>query len=288
MRNNIGVFILSNGRPNNVLTYRTLKKSGYSGKIYIILDNEDQSIDEYKKKYKDEIIIFNKSEYYNLVDNGDNFKNYRSTTHVRNAIFDIAKNLGYEYFLMLDDDYTSFNIRFDSKLNYIKNNRVINKSIDKFFDCMVDFMISIPNLKTVCFSQGGDWFGGWKGPFGKKIFIKRKAMNSFFCCTERRFWFFSRLNEDVNTYMVLGNRGDLFFTINQIELIQKATQSSSGGMTSAYKESGTYVKSFYTTMYGPSYNIIREMGKNKRLHHRITWRNAVPCILREDIKFNNR
>jgi len=33
------VFILSNGRPDNVITYRSLRSHGYTGKIYIIVDD---------------------------------------------------------------------------------------------------------------------------------------------------------------------------------------------------------------------------------------------------------
>ena len=34
------VFILTHGRADNVKTYKTLKRFGYTGKIYIIIDNE--------------------------------------------------------------------------------------------------------------------------------------------------------------------------------------------------------------------------------------------------------
>ena len=39
------VFILTHGRPDNVKTLATLKKCGYTGKIYFIVDNEDKTID---------------------------------------------------------------------------------------------------------------------------------------------------------------------------------------------------------------------------------------------------
>ena len=121
---------------------------------------------------------------------------------------------------MLDDDYTGFQIRFNHRFEFVNN--VIDKSLDKFFDVVLDYFISVDNLKSICFSQGGDWFGGGNGAFGEKVLIKRKAMNSFFCSVNRRFMFLSRLNEDVNTYLSLGNRGELFFTINQLQLNQLA------------------------------------------------------------------
>jgi hypothetical protein len=119
----------------------------------------------------------------------------------------------------------------------------------------------------------------------KKIHIKRKAMNTWFCSTERRFKFVSRLNEDVNTFMTLGNRGLLFMTTNQFAINQLQTQHNAGGMTDAYLDSGTYVKSFYTVMSLPSCTKIEMMGTvTPRLHHKITWNNAVPKIVDEKYK----
>lgn len=53
-------------------------------------------------------------------------------------------------------------------------------------------------------------------------------------------------------------------------------------MTDAYIDGGTYVKSFYTVMYCPSFTKIITMGRtNRRLHHSISWPNAVPLIIDE-------
>lgn len=63
------------------------------------------------------------------------------------------------------------------------------------------------------------------------------------------------------------------------------TQSNSGGMTDVYLENGTYVKSFFTVICSPSCTKIKLMGQtNKRLHHSIRWKNAVPLILDEKYK----
>ena len=40
MKNNFAVFILTNGRANNVITYKVLRKQGYTGKIYLMVDDE--------------------------------------------------------------------------------------------------------------------------------------------------------------------------------------------------------------------------------------------------------
>ena len=46
---NFCAFILSHGRANNVKTYETLRRQGYTGDIYIVVDDEDKSIEEYRR-----------------------------------------------------------------------------------------------------------------------------------------------------------------------------------------------------------------------------------------------
>lgn len=274
-------FILTHGRPDNVTTYKTLKKCGYTGAIYIIIDNEDKTAKKYYSNFGDKVIMFNKKRISKNVDNGDNFNDLRTTTHARNAIFEIAKNLKLSYFIQLDDDYSAFNYKFNSKLEYIEKKI---KNLDFVFDALLVFYSKI-NATSIAMAQGGDFIGGKKSSLAKRPKLLRKCMNSFICSTNRRFNFLSRLNEDVNTYLSLGAKGVLFFTVPNVEIKQKATQSNTGGMTDTYIDNGTYVKSFYSVMYCPSCCVVALMGvKNKRLHHRIKWVNAVPVILSEQYK----
>lgn len=41
MRSDFAVFILTHGRADNVATMGALKKGGYTGKWYMIIDDED-------------------------------------------------------------------------------------------------------------------------------------------------------------------------------------------------------------------------------------------------------
>ena len=143
------------------------------------------------------------------------------------------------------------------------------------------------NAVSIAFSQGGDFIGGIDN--GKEIFRfnKRKAMNTFFCSIKRKFVFSGKLNEDVNTYTNFQSRGNLFLTICNASITQKATQKNAGGMTDIYIENGTYVKSFYSIICSPSCVKIKQMNStNKRLHHSIKWENAVPAIINRKHKKN--
>jgi hypothetical protein len=273
------VFIISNNRPNKVYTDIMLKKYNYTGTSYIVLDDEDKSVDQYITKFGvDRIKIFNKKEIADKTDEGNNFDNRRTTTHARNACFDIAEQLGYKYFLVLDDDYTVFRYRYIDK--YITKGYVNN--LDNLFLQTFKFYKNNKFI-SIAFAQGGDFIGGEScGLLKNYMYNGRKCMNSFFCSTERRFWFLGQLNEDVNTYVTYGNKGGLFLTIPFVGLEQKATQLTTGGMTDAYLKYGTYVKSFTTVMMQPSSVFVAMMGFTKnRLHHRVIQRNTAPMIVKE-------
>ena len=277
--NNFAVFILTHGRPDNVKTYNVIRNRGYTGKIYIIIDNEDPSAKRYYEKFGDEVIMFNKKEIAETFDEADNFNDKRAIVYARNASFDIAKKLNIKYFLQLDDDYIAFHYRLYAihKPEQIKN-------LDNIFDMMLDFYKSIP-AKSIAMAQGGDFIGGSENTLAKNPKVKRKCMNSFFCSTERPFKFVGRINEDVNTYTQKASIGNLFFTIPILSLTQASTQSSEGGMTEIYLDKGTYIKSFYSVIFSPSSVKIALMGDtNMRLHHRVKWASAVPLILNEKHK----
>lgn len=279
------VIILTHGRPNNVKTIKTLKKCGYTGEIIIAVDDTDETLEEYISNYKGMVEVFNKKKIGKTFDRGGNWEPQKVITYARNASFEIAKKRGYEYFMQLDDDYTSFQWRFKNE-EYLNATPSI-KSLDEVFNTMLEFYKSVPWCKSLAMAQGGDFIGGKNATSAKKIKLMRKCMNSFICSTKRPFSFLGTFNEDVNTYTTLGSRGMLFLTTNQIALGQTQTQSSAGGITEVYKKFGTYCKSFQTIIFQPSCAKVSTMGnttKTHRIHHLIDWKKAVPKIVSFDIK----
>ena len=279
------VFILTHGRPDNVKTLSTLKKCGYTGKIYFIVDNEDKTLEQYQNNYGIENVkVFDKKAMLSNIDRADNMNNFNLVLFARNACFNIAKELHITYFIQLDDDYTSFDFRIDDTSK--GNCGVIKciKNIDFIFDKMLNFYIE-NNFSSIAFAQGGDFIGGINNGKGSYRFNKRKCMNSFICSVNRYFDFFGAINEDVNAYVLHGSRGKLFLTIPLVSLTQCATQKNKGGLTDIYLSSGTYIKSFYTIMMHPSSAFISMMNSNNpRLHHSIKWINTTPMIISEKNK----
>ena len=283
MREDFCAFILTHGRPDKMHTFRTLRTHGYTGKVFIVIDDDDFAGAEYKRIYGDDVLVFSKDEVGRYTDQFDNFSDRRTILWARNTCWDLAKQMGYRYFIQLDDDYTDWQYRrrgtghrFSTSAEKEYHGWKIS-NLDMVFDALVRLVETTP-IKTVALSQGGDHMGGEP----HKLRYRRKAMNSFVCDTQKPFLFRGRINEDVNTYVSLGRTGDLFFTDMQLQLDQMETQTNAGGMTEVYLDSGTYLKSFYTVMAAPSCTTIGLMGRiNKRLHHKIDWRKAVPLIIPE-------
>jgi hypothetical protein len=294
MKDDFAAFILTHGRANNVATYDTLKKHGYTGKIYLLVDDTDKQIEEYKERYGDQVIVFEKQKAIDMTNCCDNFgvgkpldsACNKTITFVRNYAFVIAKELGLKYFLQLDDDYTNFWFTIDNDRNYLTAHKKI-QDLDRTFEMVVEFLVE-SGVQTVCMSQSGDFIGGPNSTIakaGRAGKWSRKAMNSFFVCVDRPFKFLGRMNEDVNTYTSMGNTGTKFLTIPRLRLKQGASQANEGGISEMYLDFGTYVKSFYTVMVAPSSVSVGKMGViNMRLHHHVKWKYTVPQIVSEDLK----
>lgn len=272
------VFILTHGRPDNVITLKTLQKCGYTGKLFFIVDNEDKTVDRYIENFgRERVMVFRKKDVADACDEGNNFDERRTILMARNACFDIAKAIGVTHFVQLDDDYTDF--RF--KLPETANSLFIVKDFDALLVKFLRFYVA-SGASSIAFAQNGDFLGGFDNGKGIYRFQKRKCMNSFFCSTERPFRFVGAMNEDVNTYCSEGSRGRLFLTIPAIALNQKQSQSQSGGITEMYLRFGTFCKAFTTVMMMPGSTKVSMMrSNNPRIHHSIDWKATVPCIIRE-------
>jgi hypothetical protein len=265
------VFILTHGRPDNVITFKTLQKCGYTGKLFFIVDDEDKTVDRYISNFgRERVIVFRKKEVADACDEGNNFDERRTILMARNACFDIAKAIGVTHFLQLDDDYYYFGYRFETGARKITN-------LNAAFAIVLSYY-KAANITSIAFGQGGDHIGGFSG-----IKLKRKCMNSFFCSTERPFRFVGAMNEDVNTFTTLGSRGSLFLTFTGLQLDQKDTQSQASGITEMYLRFGTFCKAFTTVMMMPASVKVSMMNtSNPRIHHAINWKATVPCIIRSE------
>ena len=129
------IFILSFKRAKKVITYKTLKKLNAKN-IYIVVSDDDPTIEEYKALYEN-VLVFEKKKYVNTSFEFDAFHNnppLNTPLYARNAVYDLAKQIGFRYFIVLDDDYGRF-----EKIVY-KDGHFVGKKITTRVDTPLSFL----------------------------------------------------------------------------------------------------------------------------------------------------
>lgn len=295
------VMIVSHGRPNDQATVNTLNRFGYTGDWYIVLDNEDASVEQYKALYgEDKIKIFDKEALMKSgkVDAMDNFQVKKTVVYARYACYDIAREMGYKYFMMCEDDHDSLRWRMNPEIEY--SSKMVSDSkeycaLDQIIDTMLDYFDSAP-IKTLCMAQSGDYIGGGGSKMATDQY-RRKAMGTFITRVDDPIHFPGTMNDDTTAYTMNQAKGELMLTTGFIAVNTKPTQKNSGGNTDIYEAFGTYVKTFYSVMGHPSgvkvsvlFNTSARKGvgpktnENFRIHHRVSWNNTAPKVIRENVK----
>lgn len=297
MNNLIDIFIPSYHRPDNVKTAKYFIKIGYDPKkIHVFLDSETDDIDQYKKemtKLGCNLHIFDMDEArkrYDYIHRASQLR--RSAGQARNQFYDIAKKLGIEFYLVIDDDTNTYEIRpFGT---YWRKATI--SDIVPVFDAVREFM---QRQKIGCFglSQTGDMFQR----YSEKI-LRKKVMNTTFIDT-RFIYRGERAIQDDDTSQFVGIMNEGYFTgslASGLVLNQTLSATAKGGLTELYNECKLLNKSLVVPIQFPSLAHAERQQKNgARLHHRIKNRYLFPMIMKgersniawdaypEDVPFTN-
>lgn len=278
---NYAVIIITHKRPDTQLTIKALKKSGYTGKTYLLVDDTDPTLPQYKEKYGKDVIVFSKEAYVGKFDLMTNEKIMGIATYARTALYDKAKKLGLDYVVVMDDDYTGFYIKIDREFNYADS---AIKDMDKVIRAHLKFLRDA-NLDALAFAQGGDFIGGENGGFNRRgLPILRKIMNVFFFDVDKPVYYIGAMNDDVNAGINLARQGRVALSPTIISTIPAPTQSISGGLTEMYKDTGTYQKSMYSVVLSPSSVTAKYQEAVGRVHHWVDGSKTYPLIISEKWK----
>jgi hypothetical protein len=88
------IFILTHGRPDNVITLKTLERCGYTGRIYLVIDNEDKTADRYRANFgADKVVMFDKKAEADRCDEGNNFDERRTSWNLMMIISSLCSAL---------------------------------------------------------------------------------------------------------------------------------------------------------------------------------------------------
>lgn len=249
MTNKFAVFILSHGRPFRQLTYNMLTNGEIESDVFIVCDDEDETLEEYKEQYGSAVIVFSKSQYIKKVDTVDNFKKKSTPVYARHAIFDIAKEKGFRNFVMADDDISAINLRFE------KEGKLAHKKITDFqslFEDVIEYQNSA-SINTICFAMDYELMGGLRGKFSKGF--TREGYSLFFLRTDLEHNFIGTIAEDLNHSWITQQSGAITLGFMRVQVsLEEVAGVNEGGLHEIYRgyeDSLKYMQIIYALIPRP-------------------------------------
>lgn len=273
MRGDFAVFILTHKRAKTQKTLQTLKRCGYTGKTYLIIDDEDEEQDEYIKLYGDKVKCFSKHKIEKNFDTMTNRKEYRAVVYARNAAYQIAKNLGIRWLFMCDDDISNLQYRV-LKGKSLKGVKI--QDIDSLFELMAGIM-EAGKLAIFGFSQAGAFIGGANEAYLSGH--QRKIAQAFLLDANNPIEFRGMFYEDLLVALDAGIQGRVAMSTMLVSIQSPEMRSNGGGMQDLYNENSTYTHCFYTVLAYPNVASITEKDGEFKL--RLNHSAFAPLILNE-------
>ena len=259
MINNTAVFVLSHQRATKITTDMVLRKCGYTGKIYIIIDDTDTQLNDYKEIFGDNCIVFSKTEQLKTTDSCDNFGNLKTPLYARNYCFELAKQLNLDYFIMADDDIT------DLKYAFVDNSGNFKKQSIKHFDLIIKTLIDFSNcnnkLDCISFVLDSGYFGGKNGTY--KNGVKREIQCFMLWKAKSEVRFLSTKNEDLNTTIKYFYK--LMLSVFDLCTSSPQRMTNEGGIS----YSSMYENNMYSLMLMPSAINLLPSGNMRKLNDNI-------------------
>ena len=245
MRNDTAIFIITHQRADKQLTLKMLKQLGYSGKVYLVVDDMDCQLQEYRKRYGDNILVFSKKKYAEKVDTHINKFRMSSAVFARNACIDMAKEMGLNFYFVCDDDIKCTYVK-DGKTGKMVTHKITD--IEAVLSKLVGFMENT-RIHAVAFADNGAYIGGINQDVRNGVkYVLTKFM---LYRTDDPVIYESIMWEDqASCYRDLGV-GKIDFSIMFLSAATPPNEKSAGGCADMYRASTDYANSFMVLMARP-------------------------------------
>lgn len=245
MRDDVALFIITHQRADKQLTLNTLKALEYSGKIYLVVDNKDDQLSLYQKKYGEMVLTFDKEDYAKDVDTHINRFDMQSALFARNACIDFARKLGVAYYFVCDDDISRIKVK-DARSGKMDSQYI--KKITPVLEALVGYM-----EKTIISALGiiyeGAYVGGINGIV--KNGVKYEVCQFVLYRASDPVRYESIMWEDTASCCRDLGLGKIEFSPMFLSTLTPKNGSNSGGAHSMYEKSTDYVNAFFILMERP-------------------------------------
>ena len=226
-------------------TYKLLKETKCTAPIFIVVDDLDPTLSEYKKLYPESVLkIFSKAEMLQHCDPVDNNPSMCSALYPRVFCQLLAERLGYSYYAVLDDDIQGFIYRYE------KNGVLASKAVSdvqQLFGAFLSLLDTTP-VDALGFMNNGGFFGGLPA-YQKKYFFIPNCVTLY--KTASSIYHFAVRQEDFCTSSVLCNQGRIMLQTAEASFKAPARGTNVGGLSSDYKSAKMYIVNFYSVITSP-------------------------------------
>lgn len=243
---NFSIFITSHNSPDECRSFYSLRKAGYKGQIYIVIDDADPQYDVYIEHVFN-LKVFHKQDYVDKLDIGMSKVNPQlaAVLYARAAVEDFAKDMGLDYFIVMDDDLYGFRYR------YIDGTKLCSRPVENF-NWLVDNYIQFMNeSNAIClsFANDGSFIGGASAV--EKILERRSCHTIFLRDTRKEFEWKFAVNEDYVSSLLYANVGQLMFTLPFVQRNISGMNDRQEGMHDLYESTTEFQRAFYNVIACP-------------------------------------
>lgn len=261
MRNDFAVFITTHGRPN-CKTFHTLRRQGYTGQMFCVVDDLDTTVDEYVKNFgKEHVLVFEKYAQLDSVERMTSDRVLSTVLYARHACFELADALNIKYFMICDDDIELFRHKYDTGES-LKSIPV--ESMDEVLTNVVNYFATT-NVACLGISDSGAFFGGRNGAYQNKY--QRMISVCYLCKTDDPIEFGSICFEDLWSTVQNSRAGKVLFeTMFLCHSGEPMGSGASGGTTDFYKQNSLFKRNWYDVIAFPDCFYINQKTVLGRRH----------------------
>lgn len=249
---NTAVMICTHGRPNAQHTLHTLREGGYTGKVILIVDDEDDTVgDLIQSNCNDttKYIVFCKQDYIDKSDTGTNENQRKCILYAKNFCEDLAQNMKLDAFVIADDDILNFRFRYPED-GHLKSQKVLStmdEVIDAYYKAMIDCdMVATGFGFTQFYFSGSESFGN------ENMQKYRVPYNFVFRNAKHKVDWMSWFGEDIITAVYYGRIGQLWTALPYVQQEIVSLASASGGMKDTYDGNSSARLAMQNVMYLPA------------------------------------
>lgn len=253
-KNKIAYYVMGYKRANACFSLDLLLKEGYSENVFLVLQDDEEQMEEYRRKYDKYILEYNKREQMLKSEAMDNFQVETSALYPRLFVLNHARENGFKYAVLLDDDIKSLSVRYPDG-GKLKSCPVSFSNVEKVF---TDYLDSVPTISAL----SGRFSSGYIG--GLRTF--KKGFNPFptqmyFLNIDRCIDFRGSKFEDGLFALDNWKNGHPCMALYLIQMNTPQSQINEGGLHEEYLRTNDYILNFYVVMAYPFIPITFKKGK---------------------------